>query len=181
MNIPLNDKNEDKKKSIEELIDEFGKPMMNLAYTYVKDWRLAEDVMQEVFISIYKDIDNLPNITSYKAWIYRITVNKCKDLLRKKFFKKDIIFDFFGHFSKSEKLTPEEQLLVSTERKSLSLSVLELPVRYREVIILYYYEDFSTAEIAELLSQNVSTVKTKLNRGRQLLKSKLNRGDWFEY
>ncbi|MFC4323277.1 RNA polymerase sigma factor [Litchfieldia salsa] len=179
MNIPLN-KEGTSDKSIEELIDEFGKPMMNLAYTYVKDWRLAEDVMQEVFVSIYKNADKLPHISSYKAWIYKITVNKSKDLLRKNYLKRDILLDFMGHFGNNDKSSPEELFISSTERSRVTRTVLEIPIKYREIIILYYYEDFTTSEIAETLNQNVSTVKTKLNRARKLLKSKFNRSDWFE-
>jgi RNA polymerase sigma factor (sigma-70 family) len=76
-----------KEDQIVWLMEEYGDMVIRLAFTYVKQKQLAEDISQEVFISCYKNLTTFQNKSSYKTWIYRITVNKCKDLLRSWSFK----------------------------------------------------------------------------------------------
>ncbi|WP_257988185.1 sigma-70 family RNA polymerase sigma factor [Bacillus sp. V33-4] len=64
------------------LMEEYGKSVVRLAYTYVRQKQLAEDIAQEVFIKCYKNLNMFRNESSYKTWIYRITVNKCKDVMK---------------------------------------------------------------------------------------------------
>lgn len=160
--------------SIEErlvwLMEEYGDMVIRLAFTYVKQKQLAEDISQEVFISCYKNIDKFQNKATYKTWIYRITVNKCKDVLRSWSFKNL----FYNHFISSllmKGLSTETKMIAKEEKGIIFEKVLTLPIKLREVIILHYYEDLSINEIAELISLNSNTVKTRLYRGRSLLKN----------
>ncbi|WP_169891100.1 sigma-70 family RNA polymerase sigma factor [Litchfieldia alkalitelluris] len=181
MNEPLHKKIDEEKKRelVEGLIDQYGKALINFAYTYVKDWSLAEDIVQEVFISVYK-ADQYVNITAYKAWLFTITANKSKDLLRRKYFKTDLFVGIRNYFWKAITHTPEMEVMADAENRLVSTQVFDLPIKYREVIILYYYEDLSTSEISDLLRLNPSTVKSRLQRGRHLLKRNLEGSDWFE-
>ncbi|MGG1630892.1 sigma-70 family RNA polymerase sigma factor [Rossellomorea sp. NRS-1567] len=76
---------------ISELIDLHGQQLINLAYTYCKDWSMSEDIVQEVFISAYKNFDTFKGKSSYKTWLYAITINKSKDFLRKPSMKEPLL------------------------------------------------------------------------------------------
>lgn len=164
-----------KEETVEWLMSEYGKQVVRLAFTYVKQEQLAEDVAQDVFMKCYQKLDTFRNESSYKTWLYSITVNLCKDRLRSWSFRNIIINDFFSH-NKISKTTPESELLELESKSELSQSVLDLPVKYREVIILFYYEEFSYQEITELIGISNQTIKSRLHRGRNLLKKKLEGG-----
>ncbi|MGP7817367.1 sigma-70 family RNA polymerase sigma factor [Niallia sp. 01092] len=150
------------------LMDQYGDMVIRLAYTYVKKKEAAEDISQEVFVSCYKHLDEFKENASYKTWIYRITVNKCKDVLKS--------WHFRNIFNKdTTKLLSPIPVKESVERnEDIFNKVLALPVKYREVIILYYYEDISIREISDLLGVKSNTVKTRLHRGRNALKITLD-------
>ncbi|MCA1032043.1 sigma-70 family RNA polymerase sigma factor [Bacillus timonensis] len=164
--------------SFEELLTTYGKPLTSFAYSYLKDWGLAEDIVQEVFVSVYKNLDTFEGRSSVKTWIYSIAANKCKDYLRKNYFKYTSLVKFIPKSLLATKETPEELVLTRTANQELAAKIMELPVKYREVIILYYYEDLSLSEAAKLLEMNVSTVKTRIQRARKLLEGQLKGGEF---
>lgn len=164
-----------REETVEWLMNEYGKSVVMLAFTFVKKEQLAEDIAQEVFIKCYEKLDTFRNESSYKTWIYRITVNLCKDRLKSWSFKNIILTEFFSK-SKINNNTPESELLSLEKKKDLSIKVLALPIKYREVIILYYYEELSYSQIADLLDINIQTLKSRLHRGRLLLKKMIEVG-----
>ena len=155
------------------LMEEYGDMVMRLAFTYVKQRQLAEDISQEVFISCYHHLDRFENRASYKTWIYRITVNKCKDTLRSWTYKNITYKDMLVSLLKSGSKSTEAQLVDREEREAIFEQVLNLPVKFREVMILFYYEELSIQEIGEMLNLNTNTIKTRLHRGRQALQLKM--------
>jgi RNA polymerase sigma factor (sigma-70 family) len=159
---------------LEWLMEEYGDMVMRLAYTYVKQTQLAEDISQEVFISCYKELHRFQHRSSYKTWIYRITVNKCKDYLRswsvRNIAYKDLLSSMF---TKIGTKSTESEAVETEEREEIFQRVLLLPVKLREIIILFYYEGLKIEEISELLSINANTVKTRLHRARAALKSSI--------
>ncbi|MGY3715801.1 sigma-70 family RNA polymerase sigma factor [Sutcliffiella cohnii] len=169
---------EDKNAWFERIMDEYGDRLTKLSYNYTKDWSLAEDIVQDVFITCYKKYENIDEIVSLKSWIFRITINKCKDLLKSSLFKRIVMNSTFLTQIKSLELTPESFILKRSEEAFLSTCVLALPIKYREVITLYYYEEFSIEEISEILQINRNTIKTRLNRARMKLKVMMER--WRE-
>lgn len=164
-----------KEERVEWLMNEYGRNITRLAFTYTKQQQLAEDIAQEVFIKCYKNLDSFRNDSTYKTWIYRITVNLCKDKLRSWSFKNIVLNDFFSK-SRHTYDTPETELINLENKRMLSEQVMSLPVKYREVIILYYYEELSYNQIVELLQIRIQTVKSRLHRGRILLKKRLEGG-----
>ncbi|QOR68094.1 sigma-70 family RNA polymerase sigma factor [Cytobacillus suaedae] len=162
-----------KEAKLEWLMEEYGDMVMRLAYTYVKQKQLAEDISQEVFISCYKNLDGFQHKSSYKTWVYRITVNKCKDAIgswsSRNIHYKDILSSIFTSGTKST----EDSLIEFEENEEVFHRVLELPVNYREVIILYYYEELTIEEISVLLRIKINTVKSRLHRARAALKSSI--------
>ena len=171
---------ENKDVWLETIMDEFGEGLTRLAFNYLKDWKLAEDVVQDVFIICYKHYENIDKINCFKSWIFRITINKSKDVLRSSSIRKVITNpNLFSVFTSID-LSPEMVMIKHSEEELLSKCVLLLPVKYREVIILYYYEELRIEEIGEILKINRNTVKTRLSRGRAKLKILIERCEYNE-
>ncbi len=162
----------EKGKFIDDLMNVHSRKVYLLAYSYVKDKGLAEDIAQEVFIKCYKSLHHFRGDSQITSWIYRITVNTAKDFLRSKSFnilKYPKIF--FENITKTE--SPEDVVIQQEQREAVLQTVLGLSTKYREVIILYYFQDEKMEDIAEILNMNLNTVKTRLSRARSMLKGKI--------
>ncbi|MGD6968087.1 RNA polymerase sigma factor [Rossellomorea vietnamensis] len=155
----------------EQIIQTNEKAVVQFAYTYVKDWSVAEDISQEVFIKVYKNMVSFDHRSKLKTWLFSITANECKDYLRKNNRRTTWWEHLVQSSPKQDRDTPETILLQNEESHSIGEALLTLPVKYREVLVLYYYEDLSTEEISQLLGVNSSTVRTRLARGRTNLKN----------
>ncbi|HEU5138540.1 MAG TPA: sigma-70 family RNA polymerase sigma factor [Bacillales bacterium] len=169
--IPLSTEgHKDREEWLGTLMNQYGEGLTKLAYHYVKDWGRAEDVVQDVFVSCYDHYDDFRGESSVKTWVYRITINQCKDVLKSSVFRKTLFgkFDFIANRETDH--TPELFLVQKETEKQLARHILSLTVKYREVILLFYYEEFSIYGISELLSIKPNTVKTRLDRARQKLR-----------
>jgi RNA polymerase sigma-70 factor (ECF subfamily) len=117
----------------------------------------AEDIVQDVFIKLFEKQPYFESPEHETAWLIRATVNQCKNFLRSHWWKKTVpLLDTYPA------QTDEQQSIIET--------VLSLPSKYRIVIHLFYYEGYSTKEIAEITEQKESTVREQLTRARRLLK-----------
>lgn len=161
-----------KVERIEWLMNEYGQEVARLAFTYTKQKQLSEDISQEVFIKCYEKLDQFRHESSYKTWIYRITINLCKDRLRSWTFRNVVFTEFFSKWSKPVEST-ESLVMDGESRRIISEKVMNLPIKYREVIMLYYYEELTYNQIAEMLDMNIQTIKSRLHRARLLLKKML--------
>lgn len=162
------------------LMDEYADRLTKLAYSYLRDWGKSQEVVQDVFLTCYQQYDTYEEIQSYKAWIYRITINRCKDVLRSAWARRVVVNNSLFQFLRSKEPSPESASLQKDEDIQLAEKVMELPVKYREIIHLHYYEELSIQEISSLLKTNLNTVKTRLKRGRGLLEETVERGEWNE-
>ncbi|WP_433745257.1 sigma-70 family RNA polymerase sigma factor [Falsibacillus pallidus] len=157
--------------TLENLIDQYEKAITQFAFTYVKDWEAAQDITQEVFIKVYEKLNSFQQRSSMKTWLFSITANQCKDYLRVQESGKRKLTSFIQKvFTQQEERSPEDLIQEKQQNTSLAQDVLCLPVKYREIIILYYYEELNTNEIAALLNQSPSSIRTKLDRARKQLK-----------
>ncbi|MFC5734016.1 sigma-70 family RNA polymerase sigma factor [Cytobacillus gottheilii] len=166
---------ESKDEWFEKIMDVYGERLTKLCFNYTKDWNVSEDIVQEVFITCYREYENIDKIDFFKAWIYRITINKCKDLLKSSFFKRVVMSSTLVTHIRTLELSPEMSIMKNSEEEFLSTCVLALPIKYREVITLYYYDELSIEEISRILKINNNTVKTRLNRARIKLKVLMER------
>ncbi|MFJ7941811.1 sigma-70 family RNA polymerase sigma factor [Peribacillus sp. NPDC096622] len=166
---------EDRDTWLETIMDKYGERLTKLAYNYVKDWKQAEDIVQDVYITCYKNYEKIDEIISFKSWIFRLAINKSKDVLKSSAFRKVVMNSSLFTLFTSKELSPEKDLLKRSEEEFLSMCVLTLPVKYREVITLYYYEECSIEEIKGMLGVNQNTIKTRLSRGRVKLKKMMER------
>jgi RNA polymerase sigma-70 factor (ECF subfamily) len=121
---------EDRDTWLETIMDKYGERLTKLAYNYVKDWKLAEDIVQDVYITCYKNYEKIDEIISFKSWIFRLVINKSKDVLKSSAFRKVVMNSSLFTLFTSKELSPEKDLLKRSEEEFLSMCVLTLPVKY---------------------------------------------------
>jgi len=155
--------------AFEALIDNYGDKLLRLCYLIIKDLSEAEDVVQEVFIQSYKSVKGFKENSSIYTWLYKIALNKCRTKLKKE--KDHSPFDENIEIEYDDDV--EYEALCNIERTRIKDIVFSLAAPYREVIILFYYEELSLKEICTILDENENTVKSKLHRGRNKIKQKL--------
>lgn len=168
---------EEKADLLEYLMRRFGDRVLRLAYYYVRDRYLAEDIAQEVFCRVYRSLDRFREESSYYTWIYRITVNLCRDYLSSAWFKRRVPWENTRNFIQS--CDTANRLFRKVEEGDLFQKVMDLPTKYRMVLVLYYFEEMSTREIARVLNVRESTVRTRLCRARERLKGLLSREEYM--
>ena len=175
-------------KAYEEIIGLYEKKVFSTIYYMVKNDNEVEDIAQEVFIKIYKNLGNFKEESSLYTWIYRITVNVCIDELKKR--KKVVNLE-----EKIDTKDGEVELQLSDDSKSptdiaedndlkdkLEKCIKKLPESQRMMIILRDIKGFTYMEIAEIMKMNLGTVKSKINRARASLKELLEEdGTFLEY
>lgn len=146
-----------KKEEFERLVIENQLSMYRFAMSILKNSNDAEDAVSETVLTAYEHLSSLKKNDSFKAWMMTILVNVSKKMLRKK--KRVVLYDDLGLFEKS------------TDEGSCEMweAVLTLNAKYAKVVILYYYEGFSTKEIARILHIPEGTVKSRLSRARSKL------------
>ncbi|MGB7604755.1 MAG: sigma-70 family RNA polymerase sigma factor [Lutisporaceae bacterium] len=168
-------------EAFEQLIFDYQKKAYNIALRVMGNQEDAKDMCQEAFIRIYKSIEGFKEQSSFSTWMYRIVTNVCLDEIRKK--KKSETVSLDGtyetengeiHFEiASDDDTPEEAY-VRTEKKRIILkSINELSEEYKTAIVLRDIQGFSYEEIANILCCSIGTVKSRINRARNILKNKL--------
>jgi len=158
------------------IMDEHGEYCLRVAYLYVKDWAVAEEIVQDVFFAYYRQQERFEQRSSLKTYLVKITVHKSHDHLRSWKNKRHMLLERL-HIGVSKR-TPEKELVEKDNRRILTTALFELPIAYREVLILYYYQELKIREIAEILASTENTIKTRLRRARQKLQEKLDRNDW---
>ncbi|HHY60345.1 MAG TPA: sigma-70 family RNA polymerase sigma factor [Clostridia bacterium] len=168
---------EQRTQELEYLMRRFGPKVRKIAYYYVRDRYQAEDIAQEVFCRVYRHLDRFRGESGYYTWIYRITVNLCKDYLRSAYFRRMIPWGEFRYLHDLKER--EERMFEAVEGGELFQKVMDLPLKYRTVTALYYFEDMSTAEIAAVLGVKENLVRTRLCRARKILKEILARGEAY--
>ncbi|WP_342439870.1 sigma-70 family RNA polymerase sigma factor [Paenibacillus sp. FSL L8-0436] len=146
-------------KYITEMVRKHSDMVLRLALAYVRNMADAQDICQDVFIRLFQHHPEFADQDHERAWMIRVTINRCKDMLRSPWKR---------YISALER--PELPIPVAEEREVVS-AVLKLPVKYRIVIHLYYFENYSTAEIAAMLQYKEGTVRTQLKRARERLKA----------
>lgn len=153
---------------MEQIIEQYGEYLYHFSYLYVKDRQLAEEITQDVLMKFLLHKEDFRNNASLKTYLTRIAINCCHDELRKR--KRKNVLAKLLPLRKNE--PSSEQVYLATEAfTTLKDSVFAMPVHYREVIVLFYYEEFEVAEIADLLEVSQNTVRTRIRRARELLKN----------
>jgi len=148
------------------LIKRHKEKVRNIVYVTMNNSALVDDIAQEVFITVYKNLKHFRFESQFTTWLYRITVNKCKDYLRKMNVRRI--------FSPLEEGTEVTEYTTPAENNDVSRIVMDaiskLPVKLRMPLVLKDIEGFSYQEISETLKCEMGTVKSRIFRGRERLK-----------
>ena len=144
-------------------IERYADMVLRLCMVRLKNPQDAEDVVQTVFLKYTLSSQIFETADHEKAWLIRVTVNCCRDLL-KSFFRK--------HTVSLEDIS-EYAVQTTPEQSSVLEAVRSLPKKYREVVYLHYYEGYTAPEIAGILHLHPNTVYTHLSRARDQLKEML--------
>lgn len=145
------------------IVSEYSDLVFRVALSYAKSIYDAEDVVQTTFMKLLVNKTEFNDEMHIKKWLIRVAINECNNI-------------WSSYWRKNVELREEvsEQSACTADQKSnLYYAVIELPSKYRIVVYLFYYEGYSTAEIAEIMNINEMAVRTRLVRARRKLKEKL--------
>ena len=144
-------------------IEQYADMVRRICMIHLKNYEDAEDIFQTVFLKYVLRSEPFDSPEDEKAWIIRVTVNACRDLVKSFFRSRTVSLDQLI----------EKPLDMPEDHSDILEAVLELPARFRDVVYLHYYEGYSAPEIGRILKKNPNTVYTLLARARQLLKTRL--------
>ena len=156
----------DKEAVIRRMVAEHQATLTRLCYLYLHDVQLAEDAVQETFLKAYRTLERFRAEASEKTWLTRIAMRTCCDMRRTFWFRRV-----------DRRVTPESlpdcAADAAEDESALTLAVMNLPIREREAVLLYYYQDMNVREIAKALGVTQPTVSYRLRRARERLREEL--------
>ena len=156
-------------QEVTRAIEQYSDMVLRLCTVYMKNRSDAEDIFQTVFLKYTLSPRQFQSAEHEKAWLIRVTINACKDLL-KSFHHRQVL--------SLEELN-EEPSCVTPEQYRVIEAVWSLPETYRNVVYLHYYEGYTAPEIGNILNKNTNTVYTQLRKAKELLAQSLG-GDFHE-
>ncbi len=156
------------------LVDRYKGPVYSLAYRMLGQPADAEDAAQEAFVRAYTRLETFDPERKFSTWLLSITANLCVDHLRR---KRPALLDDLTQGTHWDRATAgPETLLMRREQQTEIQHVLQiLPAKYREVVVLHYWQDLSCAEIGMRMGLSENGVKTRLHRARQMLAQRLQK------
>ncbi len=150
------------KQNFEEIYDRYADQLFRISLSCTRNREDAEDVVHDVFMRYLDQTDPFRDEAHRRAWLLRVAINRSRDLLRR------------GQLRQYEPLEEVDHLAAPSE-EAVALPVAQLPEKYREPILLHYYEGFSVEEVAKILMLTPSAVKMRLARAREKLKVQIEK------
>lgn len=162
-------------KGFEIILNRYLKPIYNFLYRLTRSPSSVDDLTQEVFIKVWRNLKRFDQTKSFKVWLYSIARNTAYDFLKK---KKTIPFAFFDDREGNNRMNnipddnilPDELLSRADLSKEIEKYLKKIPQRYRIILTMRYKDDFSLTEISEILKIPYNTIKSQHQRGLQALK-----------
>ena len=152
-----------KDEYLQILVEKYSDMVYRLAMSRTKNKEHSEDVYQEVFLRLVRKLPEFENENHEKAWLIKVTINCSKDVLGSRWLKN------------TEEL--KENLAFSDpEKHDVYYAVMDLPLKYRTIIHLFYYEGYKIEEISKMLHIKENTIKSQLSRAREKLKTRMEGG-----
>lgn len=158
-----------KEEQLSMMVDTYQNLIFSICYKMTGDYFASEDLMQETFLSAYKNLDTFEG-TNEKAWLCRIATNKSIDYLRSAGRKAVPTEDTFFEQQSETRGSPEEICLETDVRERLLDYCNSLRPPYNEIAKAVYYEDLKAEEIARMRNENIKTVQTQIYRARDMLR-----------
>ena len=159
-----------REEAYRQLIEEYGNKLLRTCYLILNDREEAEDVVQETFIKVFNKIDTFKEKSGLYTWIYAIALNLSRDRMRTKQDMLELKDEWIGIDD------VESHVEINIDREQLRKEIFGMNSLYREVLVLFYFEELSIKEISNLLNEKEGTIKSKLSRGRNMLKESLLKG-----
>lgn len=168
------------RRAFSELVELYQHKIFHMSYRMLGNRTEAEDVGQETFLRVYANLSRYDESHKFSTWIYRIATNLCIDRLRKRratfSLDQEVAgtegLDLYSQIPDKQK-TPEAEVVTLELQREVQQAMDQLPVTYKTIMILRYIEDLSLQEISEIVSLPVTTIKTRIHRGREALKKLL--------
>lgn len=157
-------------QEVNRAVELYADTVRRICMIHLKNYDDTEDIFQTVFLKYALSSECFENLDHEKAWIIRVTINACKDMLKSFFRNKTISID--------ELIEKPDQL--QNDYREVLEAVIALPQKYRDVIYLHYYEGYNAPEMGRILGKNPNTIYTLLTRAREMLREKLG-GDEYEW
>lgn len=172
------------RSAFDELVVRHQDKVFNMSYRILGDREEALDCSQEIFLSAYRGLQRFDDKARFGTWLYRITVNRCRDQIRRRGFRKytrPISLDAAGPDQESEgglepaarESTPLERASTDERTRLVNAALQELPGDAREILLLRDLQGLSYEEVAEILEVPIGTVRSRLSRARGLLRERL--------
>lgn len=158
-----------KRERFDDLVKQHGGLVFSIAYHFLGSAALAEELAQDVFLELHKNLAKIESDNHAVAWLRRTTTNRCIDKSRKSAFRHEVPIQDGFHAASAE--TPRDPMLQHALRKQVE----QLPEWQRAVVILRYQEDMDPEEIAAVLEIPVNTVKSRLHRAIEALRDRFDR------
>ena len=156
-------------QEVNRAIEQYSDMIRRLCMIHLKNYADTEDIFQTVFLKYVLSFVSFESKEHEKAWFIRVTINACKDLLKSFIRSRTISLD--------ERI--EQPSEMSVDDRDVLEAVLSLPQKYKDVVYLHYYEDYTAPQISRILGKNVNTIYTLITRSKRLLREKLG-GDGYE-
>jgi len=161
--------------AFELIVLRYKDAIFNFIYHFVADYHRAQDISQETFLRVLRNVERYKSRNSFKTWLYKIAVNLCKNELRDRNRRKTLSLDDLGMDIDGRGIiynapTPDEAYERDEVRRLVKDAVRSLPTDQRTAIIMREYQDLSYEEIASALDCSLGAVKSKIHRARQNLK-----------
>lgn len=157
--------------SFEQAVERFGPTLYRLAFSYCHNREDAEDVVQEVFVKYLRAEPDFDAEEDLKRWLMTVTANTCRDLLKSAWYKRGRPAQLLQELPYTDGHTDL--------RLEMGRALAALAPKYSQVVYLYYYEEYSVRDIAQILRLSETAVRSRLDRARKQLKRQLG-GDWLE-
>nr|WP_302651267.1 sigma-70 family RNA polymerase sigma factor [uncultured Agathobaculum sp.] len=154
-------------QEVNRAIERYADTVRRICMLHLKNRADTEDIFQTVFLKYLLHTAPFADDEHEKAWLIRVTINACRDLLRSFFRSRTVPLDAVAE--QAAELPPDHREVLD--------AVLSLPQKYKDVVYLHYYEGYAAPEIGRILGKNVNTVYTLLNRAKQQLREKLGGED----
>ncbi|MDC2863540.1 sigma-70 family RNA polymerase sigma factor [Bacillus sp. BP-3] len=164
---------EDKEALIDEIMNKYGQEILQLVYSYVNNKEVSEDLTQDIFVKCYKSLHTYKGKSKLRTWLWKIAINHCKDYIKSWYNKKVIVAENESTYTGVQKESVEQKVIQNDEDRRLASAVMNLPIKYREVIYLFYFEELPIKDIAMVIEVKENTIKTRLKRAKELLKKRL--------
>lgn len=148
---------------ITRLVEEHQLALLRLCFAYLHDEKMAEDAVQETFLKAYRKLGQFEGRANIKTWLSAIAINCCRDMSRS---------GWFRHVDRAISMDclPERTETPNPDFDAIAIAVMRLPIRLREAVLLYYFEDMNTQEISKTLHITQQAVSKRLIRARALLR-----------